>query len=176
MLKNANLNKNIFLDYLRSKECNYWNKERRMGFSYTIWSQSWRGINRNNQTEISKPQVSYSIIFFINDILYKNIYRFISEEDCSDNESIPKLTDDPTWIIDPIDGTANFVRKLPITCISLGFVVKKEQTIGIIYNPFLNEMYTAIKGRGAFLNGKRIYTSKQEGKIVITMPFDKINN
>lgn len=89
-------------------------------------------------------------------------HKFISEEDCCYKDDIPELTDEPTWIIDPIDGTANFVRNLPVTCISVGFVLKKEQTIGIIYNPFMEELYTAIKGRGAYLNGKQIYTSKEE--------------
>lgn len=73
------------------------------------------------------------------------------------------LTDDPTWIIDPIDGTSNFVRKLPMSCISVGLSVNKELCLGIIYNPFQNELYSAVKGQGAFLNGKRIRTSECKG-------------
>lgn len=91
-------------------------------------------------------------------------HRFIGEEDSSAKKNIPVLTDHPTWIIDPIDGTANFVRKLPITCISVGLVINKEQVLGIVYNPFLNELYTAIKGKGAYLNGKRIQCSNTEGQ------------
>lgn len=87
-------------------------------------------------------------------------HKFIGEEESAKKGTISKLTDDPTWIIDPIDGTANFVRGFPITCVSVGLTINKEQTIGIIYAPMLNEMYTAIKGRGAFLNGKRIGTSQ----------------
>lgn len=89
--------------------------------------------------------------------------RFIGEEE-SEVNGIKKLTDDPTWIIDPIDGTANFVRGLKITCVSIGLVIKKVQTLGIVYNPFLDELYTAIRGQGAFLNGKRISTSGQTGE------------
>ncbi|XP_018562331.1 inositol monophosphatase 3 [Anoplophora glabripennis] len=87
-------------------------------------------------------------------------HKFIGEEE-SEVNGIKKLTDDPTWIIDPIDGTANFVRGLKITCVSIGLVIKKVQMLGIVYNPFLDELYTAIKGQGAFLNGKKISTSGQ---------------
>lgn len=86
-------------------------------------------------------------------------HRFIGEEESAAKNGITKLTDLPTWIIDPIDGTANFVKKMPITCISVGLTIKKEQVMGIIFNPYMNELFTAAKGKGAFLNGKRIMTS-----------------
>ncbi|XP_017784533.1 PREDICTED: inositol monophosphatase 3-like [Nicrophorus vespilloides] len=103
----------------------------------------------------------------IEDILIKQIknkfpdHKFIGEEECSIAGRKPILTDDPTWIIDPIDGTANFVRSFPITCISVGLTINKIQTIGIIFNPYMNELFTAIKGKGAYLNGRRISTSQQ---------------
>lgn len=76
-----------------------------------------------------------------------------------------ELTNSPTWIIDPIDGTANFVRGLKDSCISIGLVINKEQTLGVVYNPFMNELYTAIQGQGAFLNGNRIVTNGATGCI-----------
>lgn len=94
---------------------------------------------------------------------YFILYRFIGEEETSAKNIIPILTDDPTWIIDPIDGTANFVRHMPITCISVGLTINKEPVLGIIYNPFMEELYTAMKGKGAFLNGKQIHCSRQKG-------------
>lgn len=69
------------------------------------------------------------------------------------------LTDAPTWIIDPVDGTNNFVHGIPFTAISVAFVLKKEILIGIVYNPIMNEMYTARLGQGAFLNEKKISVS-----------------
>lgn len=89
------------------------------------------------------------------------MFRFIGEEESSAKHEVSKLTDDPTWIIDPIDGTANFVRKFHITCISVGLTINKQQVLGIVYNPYLDQLYTAIKGQGAYLNGKRISTSGQ---------------
>jgi myo-inositol-1(or 4)-monophosphatase len=75
-------------------------------------------------------------------------YSFIGEETYKPGMV---LTSAPTFIVDPIDGTTNFVHAFPAFCISLGFVVDKIPAVGVIYNPYLNELYTAIKGHGAFL-------------------------
>lgn len=64
-----------------------------------------------------------------------------------------------TWIIDPIDGTSNFIAGIPIWCVSLGLVIGGESVLGIVYNPMTEELYTAQKGAGAFLNGRRIRVS-----------------
>ena len=64
-----------------------------------------------------------------------------------------------TWIIDPIDGTSNFIAGIPIWCVSLGLVIGGKSVLGIIYNPVTDELYTAREGAGAFLNGRRIRVS-----------------
>ncbi|XP_066584836.1 uncharacterized protein [Prorops nasuta] len=84
-------------------------------------------------------------------------HKFIAEE--SSGKELPELTDDPTWIIDPIDGTTNFVHGFPHTCVVVGLAIRKEMVIGIVYNPVLEQLFTARKGRGAFLNGKSIHVS-----------------
>ncbi|XP_078040032.1 inositol monophosphatase 1-like [Augochlora pura] len=89
-------------------------------------------------------------------------HKFIGEETVSSTNSLPELTDEPTWIIDPIDGTTNFVHSFPFTCVSIALAVNKELQIGIVYNPVLKQLFTARKGRGAFLNGKSIKSSKVE--------------
>ncbi|KAF7279001.1 hypothetical protein GWI33_007727 [Rhynchophorus ferrugineus] len=86
-------------------------------------------------------------------------HRFIGEEDSSIKRHVSELTDLPTWIIDPIDGTTNFVKGMPIIGISVALVVDKEPELGIIYNPYANELFTAIRGNGAYFNEKRITTS-----------------
>ncbi|CAG9761599.1 unnamed protein product [Ceutorhynchus assimilis] len=83
----------------------------------------------------------------------------IAEEEMSTKDEKPNLTDEPTWIIDPIDGTANFARGIAFTCVSVGLTINKEQVLGVVLNPYLDELFTAIKGEGAFLNGTRIFTS-----------------
>jgi myo-inositol-1(or 4)-monophosphatase len=63
---------------------------------------------------------------------------------------------DDVWVVDPIDGTANFARGIPHYCISIAFVSGDEIELGAIYNPSLDELYFARRGRGATLNGKPI--------------------
>jgi myo-inositol-1(or 4)-monophosphatase len=63
---------------------------------------------------------------------------------------------DNVWVVDPIDGTANFARGIPHYCISIAFVSGNEIELGAIYNPSLNDLYFARCGQGATLNGKPI--------------------
>lgn len=99
-----------------------------------------------------------------NKIYRVTLNRFIGEESASDANVMPELTVDPTWIIDPIDGTTNFVHGFPYCCISVGLTINKEEVIGIIYNPILEELFCAQKGKGTYYNGKRVYCSKIEGE------------
>ncbi|XP_043463170.1 inositol monophosphatase 1-like [Leptopilina heterotoma] len=88
-------------------------------------------------------------------------HKFIGEETMAETNQKIELTVDPTWIIDPVDGTMNFVHKFPHVCISIALLIEKTTEIGIIYNPILDQMFTARKGRGAFLNGKTINVSQE---------------
>ena len=82
-------------------------------------------------------------------------HGFLGEESGSaSNES------DFIWIIDPLDGTTNFLHGFPQYCVSIALQHKGEITQAVIYEPNRNDLYTATKGRGAFLNDKRIRVSK----------------
>ncbi|CAK9821434.1 Inositol monophosphatase 3 [Anthophora retusa] len=102
----------------------------------------------------------------IEDILQKQLseiypkHKFIGEETTAEENCLPKLTDDPTWIIDPIDGTTNFIHQFPHTCISVALVIRKKIEIGIVYNPLMRQFFSAKRQKGAFLNGQPIKTSK----------------
>ena len=63
---------------------------------------------------------------------------------------------DVKWIIDPIDGTINYAHGIPICCVSIGVEVAGEIVMGGIYNPFGSELFFAAKGKGSFLNDKKI--------------------
>lgn len=63
------------------------------------------------------------------------------------------------WIVDPIDGTANFVHGHPFACVSIAFADSEGIAVGVINAPFLNEVYHAVRGGGAFLNGSPIEVS-----------------
>tara|TARA_Y100000590_G_scaffold386545_1_gene459435 strand:- start:286 stop:1071 length:786 start_codon:yes stop_codon:yes gene_type:complete len=83
-------------------------------------------------------------------------YSIISEESgkITKNESFK-------WIIDPIDGTANFLHGIPHFAISIGLESNKEIICGIIYDPIKDEMFTAEKGRGSYLNNQRVRVSSR---------------
>ncbi len=76
-----------------------------------------------------------------------------------------------TWVIDPLDGTTNFIHGFPQYCISIGVQHRGQLAHGVVYDPTRNELFTASKGRGAFLNDRRIRVSKcakLEGALVGT--------
>ncbi|XP_077302530.1 inositol monophosphatase 1 isoform X2 [Arctopsyche grandis] len=87
-------------------------------------------------------------------------HKFIGEETVSGGGECV-LTDEPTWIIDPIDGTMNFVHGFPHYGISVALFMNKEPKIAFVYNPRLGQMFTARKGKGAFLNEQQIFVSKE---------------
>ena len=69
------------------------------------------------------------------------------------------------WIIDPLDGTTNYAHGYPIFCVSIALERLDTMIVGIIYDPMLDEMFVAAKGKGAFLNGKEIHVSNTRGII-----------
>lgn len=72
------------------------------------------------------------------------------------------LTEQPTWIIDPIDGTTNFAHGFPFYCVSIGFWVGRRPRAAVVLEVPHQELFTAEIGKGAFLNGKSIHVSKNE--------------
>ncbi|CAO6130864.1 SuhB Archaeal fructose-1,6-bisphosphatase and related enzymes of inositol monophosphatase family [Candidatus Pelagibacterales bacterium] len=84
-------------------------------------------------------------------------YSFLAEESgsCGKNTEF-------RWIIDPIDGTTNFLHGIPYFAISIGLEKNKEIICGMIFNPVTNEMFYAEKGKGAYLNNSRIRVSSRK--------------
>lgn len=81
-------------------------------------------------------------------------HKFMGEEsEAADVDEIG-LGDEPTWIVDPIDGTTNFVHQFRMTVISIGLSVDKRPVVGVIYCPFTDELYEAVVGGGAQCNGR----------------------
>jgi myo-inositol-1(or 4)-monophosphatase len=68
---------------------------------------------------------------------------------------------DYIWIIDPLDGTTNFLHGVPQYCVSIALAVKGVLTQGVIYDPSRNDLFTATRGAGAFMNNRRLRVSKQ---------------
>jgi myo-inositol-1(or 4)-monophosphatase len=84
------------------------------------------------------------------------------------------------WVIDPLDGTVNFTHGLPIFCVSIGLEYNGEVILGVVYDPNMNELFTAEKGKGALLNGEPIHVSRTKGlreSLVVTgFPYDIKDN
>lgn len=80
--------------------------------------------------------------------------RFFSEE--QENEP---LTDAPTFVIDPIDGTINFMRGRRRSAISIGYLENRQPVMAVIHDPYRGETFTAVRGRGACLNNRPIHVS-----------------
>ncbi len=82
---------------------------------------------------------------------------------------------DYVWIIDPLDGTTNFIHGLPVYCVSIALSVKGKIEQAVVYDPSRNDLFTATKGRGAYLNDRRIRVSKRtdlKGSLISTgFPF-----
>lgn len=63
------------------------------------------------------------------------------------------------WLVDPLDGTTNFAHGFPFYCVSIALEIGRELVVGVVYNPYMNELFQAASGKGAWLNGEPIHTS-----------------
>lgn len=82
-------------------------------------------------------------------------HRIVSEEShAAENTLQPNV-----WIIDPLDGTNNFSHSIPLYCVSIAFASEGQVKVAAIYDPNRDEMYTAVRGQGAWLNGTPIHVS-----------------
>ncbi len=100
--------------------------------------------------------------------------NIIAEETKDNDFSLGKYT----WILDPVDGTTNLMYGYKYSCIALGLAVDGKPYAGIVYNPYLKELFTAQKGKGAFVNGNPISVTVNDnlGESLITFgtsPYDK---
>ena len=85
-------------------------------------------------------------------------HHFLGEEDQS-SAARPAPDAPPTWIVDPLDGTTNYVHDCPLYCVSIGLQVAGELVAGVILEPRRQELFAAATGQGAWLNGKPIHVS-----------------
>lgn len=82
-----------------------------------------------------------------------------------------------TWIIDPIDGTNNYANGYPLYCISIALQYKDKTVLGVVYLPEMGDVFSAIKGEGAYLNNNKIHVSDcnslDDSLVVTGFPYDK---
>ena len=79
------------------------------------------------------------------------------EEDCRINRKA-----DYIFVVDPIDGTTNFIKDYHMSCVSIGLIRNGKRYLGVVYNPYLDETFSAISGEGAYMNGNAIHVSSDD--------------
>jgi myo-inositol-1(or 4)-monophosphatase len=98
-------------------------------------------------------------------------YGLVGEEG-----SDPHNSDGPRWIVDPLDGTINYVRGYPFYAVSIALERDGEIAVGVVYNPVLDELFVAEKGEGATLNGSPVHVSTttrlEESVLASGFPYD----
>lgn len=72
-----------------------------------------------------------------------------------------KASSDHVWLIDPLDGTTNFIHGFPVYCVSIALLVKGRVEQAVVYDPTRNDLFTATRGRGAYVNDRRLRVSKR---------------
>ena len=79
------------------------------------------------------------------------------EEDCQIDRNAGYI-----FVVDPIDGTTNFIKDYHMSCVSIGLIRNGKRYLGVVHNPYLEETFYAISGEGAYMNGKAIHVSDDE--------------
>ena len=116
------------------------------------------------------------------DVLAEKTVIGVLESECPDfnilSEESPAVARDSqlTWVIDPLDGTNNYVHGVPFVCVSIGLAMGEEAILGVVYDPVRKELFAAQKGRGASLNGVPIAvaqrTSTKEAFLGVDLGYD----
>ena len=101
----------------------------------------------------------------VEDFLYEKLAKLVPDaifigEESTDNHS-ELLSKGLSFIIDPIDGTTNFIHDYRHSCVSVALCDKGSVIAGVVYDPYLDEVFAAEKGKGAYVNGRRVYVSNR---------------
>src|SRR5207245_728299 len=89
-------------------------------------------------------------------------HAFLGEEDPAGLSAASNADAPPTWIVDPLDGTTNYVHDCPLYTVSIGLQVAGELVAGVVYDPSRQELFRAARGLGAWLGDQRLRTSRAE--------------
>jgi myo-inositol-1(or 4)-monophosphatase len=106
--------------------------------------------------------------------------NFPDDEVISEEKTNTYAAGKSRWIVDPLDGTTNYAHGYPFFCTSIGYEVKGEMVVGVIYNPIMDELFFARKGEGSFFNGEQIRVSAieeiKQALLVTGFPYDVATN
>ena len=120
---------------------------------------------RINQSDI-KTKAYNEFVTFVDEEAEKAIVdiihgRYPDHTILGEEQGLKGNESDYLWIIDPIDGTTNYIHSFPVYCVSIALKIKGRLEVAVIYDPSRQELFTAIRGMGALLDGRKIRVSKQ---------------
>lgn len=121
-------------------------------------------FGRSNHTTIKEDNSLVSEADIVaHDYVTRAIAQAFPEDDILSEEQPNALhtpiTQHPTWVIDPLDGTSNFLAGIPLFAVAIALVVEGKTQVGVIYDPIHDELFAAEKGKGTTLNGERVFVS-----------------
>jgi myo-inositol-1(or 4)-monophosphatase len=103
--------------------------------------------------------------------------RYPEHDILAEENVYPQRNSSHRWIIDPLDGTTNYAHGFPWFAVSIALEIEGEVRIGVVYHTMMNELFTAVRGEGAFLNGERIHVSSRSplknALLATGFPYDK---
>ncbi len=122
----------------------------------------YREMEHANVTEKGAADFVTNVDVAVQDFLTGELHALFPEIEmiAEEKENLNLSRDKKYWILDPIDGTTNLIYGFRISSVSLALYEQGEIVMGVVYNPFMDEMFTAAKGEGAFLNGQAIHTTE----------------
>lgn len=140
-----------------------------------------RGHYRRVTTQDIEVKAQNSLVSFVDKQAEKQLVKglgdlipdagFVTEEDTEDDRN-----HDYVWIIDPLDGTTNFLNEIPVFSVSVALAYKEEIIMGVVHDVMQGDTYHAIKGEGAYLNGEQISVSEKpfsESMVATGFPYAK---
>ncbi len=100
-------------------------------------------------------------------------HAFLGEE----TGELPKADSEYLWVVDPLDGTTNYTHQYPMVAVSIALLVKGIPAVGVVFNPILNELFTATSGGGAYFNEKKMRVSQtaslEKSLLATGFPYDR---
>ena len=130
-------------------------------------------LNDSDVVTIADKESEKFILDYIH--IYFPDHGIISEESGKENEER-----EWRWVIDPLDGTTNFSSGLPAFCVSIALEHFGEPIVGVVYSPYLQECFFAVKNKGAWFNGHRIHCSEKtelsKSVVATGVPYDRNEN
>jgi myo-inositol-1(or 4)-monophosphatase len=118
-----------------------------------------RVINKSELDLVTESDLASERLIIDRIKTYHPRHAILAEESGASSPATPEAHGEWRWIVDPLDGTTNYAHGYPCFCVSIGLEHDGRMEVGVIYDPMRDEMFTAERGQGAALNGRRISVS-----------------